>query len=290
MAHVARFLLLTVSTSILLVRPSGAATKPTNATDGVAIWFYITACDLCTNTKSVTGLGQNTIWCTNTFDSGLENWWVRNDSVDPAYQVTYTLKQKVAANPGGSSPQSFCWSGTFGSMLYGNARNESIPKFTDYAVSSNLICPTNKVFYNNCTIDAQSAIIMMVFGALIFIIGVSVTLLCCGCCMCCNRKGDTSKYGCCNRFCPWCKICADAHLTGGEVVVVSKTGQEDASSLTGRNVKLDKAYKSAKDINADTSMTSTTNPSLTSGSSLTAPASGSSTGNPLVAAKGSSAV
>lgn len=55
----------------------------------------------------------------------------------------------------------------------------------------------------------------------------------------CLCTADDSKYGCCNRFCPWCYICADKHLR-----VVEKKVEIDVEerSLTGKNAKLNSAY------------------------------------------------
>jgi len=64
--------------------------------------------------------------------------------------------------------------------------------------------------------------------------GITCICYCCGCCKCCNEKGDDSKWGCCNRFCPWCTLCADKHLREKEVVVE----HAEERSLTGKSSKL----------------------------------------------------
>lgn len=98
------------------------------------------------------------------------------------------------------------------------------------------------------------------------------------------HTADDSIYGCCNRFCPWCKICADKHLIVKEKAFVSKSGEEDSSSLTGRNTKLNNAYNNAKV--ADDKTTSSTNP-MAAAKALASSTSSSSLGN-AVAAGGAS--
>lgn len=50
----------------------------------------------------------------------------------------------------------------------------------------------------------------------------------------------------CNRFCPWCTICADKHLRPKEAPTIV----EEERSLTGKNSKLNTAYGKAKEDGA----------------------------------------
>ncbi|RYG52660.1 hypothetical protein EON67_00680 [archaeon] len=73
----------------------------------------------------------------------------------------------------------------------------------------------------------------------------------------CAARADESKWGMCNRFCPWCTLCADKHLRQEEV----KVELTEERSLTGKSSKLNSAYgKSMADKAPGT--TSMVNPML----------------------------
>ena len=109
------------------------------------------------------------------------------------------------------------------------------------------------------------SIILIAVGSIVVVGGTTLLLLCCGCCRCLNEAGDESKWGMCNRFCPWCHLCADKHLREVEV----KVEHEEERSLTGKSNKLNEAYqKSLAEKGTDaTGATSIANPMA--GKSLT---------------------
>lgn len=118
--------------------------------------------------------------------------------------------------------------------------------------------PTPPLAPSRAAVPSEMAIILMAVGSIVFVGGTSLLLLCCGCCKCCNEKGDDSKYGMCNRFCPWCHLCADKHLREAE----TKVEHESERSLTGKSSKLNDAYqKSLADKGTDgTPAAATMNP------------------------------
>jgi hypothetical protein len=72
------------------------------------------------------------------------------------------------------------------------------------------------------------------------------------------RSADDSKWGMCNRFCPWCTLCADKHLREKEV---NLDNREEERSLTGRSAKLNEAYgKSLSDKAGDEKKADISNP------------------------------
>lgn len=138
----------------------------------------------------------------------------------------------------------YCWSGTFG-KLTNNAGNYS-DLLGSPSVLVKLDCDSTNLFYRQCVIPAQMAIILMTIAAIIFVSAVTALFFCCGCCKCLNEPGDDSKYGMCNRFCPYCTICADKHLRKKHAAVVV----DGERSLTGKSDKLNSDYAKNKALAA----------------------------------------
>lgn len=83
-------------------------------------------------------------------------------------------------------------------------------------------------------------IILMSIAILLCLCSTTCVCFYCGCCKCCNNKGDESRWGMCNRFCPWAP-CADPPEKENEVAshLVNPLSDEDnASSLFGKNPAL----------------------------------------------------
>lgn len=138
--------------------------------------------------------------------------------------------------------------GTFGALTHNTGNYDELEGSRNVTV--NLGCPLNNLFYRQCIIPLQMAIILIVrmntaavgfrlrprpdlsslilqaVGGFVFLCGTTCICFVCGCCKCCNRPGgkvpeqreacvdctvkyaDESKWGMCNRFCPWMP-CAD---------------------------------------------------------------------------------
>jgi hypothetical protein len=89
-------------------------------------------------------------------------------------------------------------------------------------------------------VSAESTIILMVVAILLCVCGTTCCLFLCGCCKCLNNAGDESKYGLCNRFCPWMP-CSDPPEKKEEApswMANPQSEEENRSSLFGRNPML----------------------------------------------------
>lgn len=90
--------------------------------------------------------------------------------------------------------------GTFGKITNTEGFFESILDERNITISVD--CGTRQIFYRQCVIPAEMAIILMSVAAILCVAGTTCTCFYCGCCKCCNNKGDPSPWGMCNRFCP----------------------------------------------------------------------------------------
>lgn len=84
-------------------------------------------------------------------------------------------------------------------------------------------------------VDAQTTTILLSVGVIILVLGCTCTCFSCGCCKCCNNIGDDSKYGMCNRFCPWMP-CSDPPFKEPEMdkALLNPMSEKDANrSLFG---------------------------------------------------------
>lgn len=183
----AAFLFLALVAAFL--RPSSARV---NATGAIAV-FLINKCEDCVSDK-------NSGFCSQ---AGAGSNFVANSTT----KVTINDK-KIEEKWGkqGTDGNKYCWEGTFGALK--NTNVKAMTMLGENNVTAFLECAQDNIYYRQCFIAAQTAIILMAIGSIAFVGGLTLFLLCCGFCKCCNEPGDTSKYGLCNRFCPWCYICA----------------------------------------------------------------------------------
>jgi hypothetical protein len=91
--------------------------------------------------------------------------------------------------------------GTFGKLLYTSGTYDTLLGSTNVTV--NLGCATKNIYYRQCIIPAEMAIILMSIASLLCVSGCVCTCFYCGCCKCLNLPGDTDNCGMCTRFCPW---------------------------------------------------------------------------------------
>lgn len=208
------------------------ATAARNETDALSV-FNITVCEKCVTDK-------NSIFCSEA-ESSADFVSVR---VFPTFRpgftpvpknVKLTIEDKKK-NFGVSDGAKFCWSGTFGKMLDQSMYEGAI--FGSQFVNASVSCSSKNLFYNQCALPVELSIILLTIGTIVGTCGVSCGLFLGGCCRCCNNRGDDSRWGMCNRFCPWMP-CADPPRT--EKVIESSiinpiTDEDHLSSLFGRNV------------------------------------------------------
>lgn len=106
--------------------------------------------------------------------------------------------------------------------------------------------PSTLTFLSQFFLSPPLSVHTELTGALI---GLAVTAVilgttCCtfllGCCKCCNNKEDDSRWGMCNRFCPWMP-CSDPPEKERDVpswMNAPVSDEENKSSLFGRNPML----------------------------------------------------
>ena len=223
--------------ALLLLSPAHGRINATGALET----FWISDCNLCTNGQ------KDSIFCTA---AGSDSDWVQNAT------TRYTVAMKKSAPPQGLGPgdgAKYCWTGTFGSML--NAQGGPFDILGSANVSARLSCEPNNLFYRQCysaccwlqqsaqragaprltlslshthmhmhnppilplpTVPVQLAIILISIGAVVLVGGCTCMCFCCGCCRCLNNKDDPSKWGLCNRYCPWMP-CSDPPVRGPEL-------------------------------------------------------------------------
>lgn len=95
---------------------------------------------------------------------------------------------------------------------------------------------------------AESTVILISIAIILFVLGTTCCLFVCGCCKCCNNPGDESKYGMCNRFCPWMP-CSDPPEKKEEApswMSNPQSEEENRSSLFGRNPMLSAQVRRAR--------------------------------------------
>jgi hypothetical protein len=92
-------------------------------------------------------------------------------------------------------------------------------------------------------VPVQMTIILIAVGSVVFVGGITLILFCCGCCKCCNRPGDESKWGMCNRFCPWCPFATRPEKESDTPSWMANpvTEEENTKSLFGKNKSLSSA-------------------------------------------------
>lgn len=214
---------------------ASSAEARVNATGAVEV-FLVSECAKCTTDK-------NSIFCSEAKGGDSDNW-VFNGTL----RVTIGMKKTQAIwNQNGNEAlgpadgAKYCWSGTFGKLTNNNGN------FSDHLGSASVLvkldCDQTNLFYRQCVLPAQMSIILMSIAAIVFVVSATMLCFCCGCCKCCNEKGDESRWGMCNRFCPWCTICADKHLRPKEAAAIV----EEERSLTGKSAKLNTAYGKSKE-------------------------------------------
>jgi hypothetical protein len=182
-------LMLPLFLGLLLVRPTEGRV---NATGAIAV-FLINKCEECVSDKN-SGFCSQAGAQTNFVQNKTDKVTIANKKIDPRWG-----QQGVDGNK-------YCWEGTFGALK--NTNIKGVDLLGDANVTAFLECAQDNIYYRQCFIAAQTAIILMALGSIAFVGGLTLILLCCGFCKCLNEEGDTSKYGLCNRFCPWCYICA----------------------------------------------------------------------------------
>lgn len=132
-----------------------------NASGAIEV-FLISDCAECTTDK-------DSVYCS---DSTSDDNFVSNGT------LKVTTAQKKSSNPpygvGPSAGSHFCWAGTFGQLLYANGNYPSLLNSNN--VTAKLGCDSQNLFYRQCVIPTQLAIILMSFAALICV--------CCTTCVC----------------------------------------------------------------------------------------------------------
>ena len=81
----------------------------------------------------------------------------------------------------------------------------------------------------------QMAIILICVFSVLFVCCTTCVCFVCGFCTCLNAKDDDSKWGMCNRFCPWMP-CADPPHKEPEIaqsLINPLTEKDQKSSLFG---------------------------------------------------------
>jgi len=146
---------------------------------GAISTFMISQCASCTPDK-------NAAFCTT---AGSSANFVQNGTV----KVTIAQKTSDPAwgNLGPVQGVTFCWEGTFGAIKRSHGRYDGI--LNDNNITVSLDCDLQYIFYNQCFMNAQTAIIIITFAMLGLVGGVLLFLLCCGCLKCCNEKGGKSR-------------------------------------------------------------------------------------------------
>jgi len=62
-------------------------------------------------------------------------------------------------------------------------------------VTSKVSCPNNKLFYNQCILDAGTTIVLIAVGSTFMLLASVALLFIFGCCRCCNQADDNSNFG-----------------------------------------------------------------------------------------------
>ena len=94
---------------------------------------------------------------------------------------------------------------------------------------------------------------MIAVGVILVVCIVTCCCFYCACCTCFNNKGDISKFGMCNRWCPWMP-CSDPPPKVEEAPAwhyTPETVDENRKSLFGRASALNLAAPSKEDASAD---------------------------------------
>lgn len=196
-----------------------------NATSAIEV-FNIVDCAECTADK-------NSIFCTNAKE---DSNYVKNAT----YKVTIRDKK---ARFGAADGSKYCWTGTFGKLIEPIGHFDS--KLGEANITAYLDCSDQDLYYRQCIINAQLAIILMTIGSIVFLCGCTCCCFYCGCCKCLNNKGDDSRWGMCNRFCPSAP-CADPpekEEALPENIYNPNTEEENLVSLFGKNNKLNEVNK-----------------------------------------------
>ena len=89
-------------------------------------------------------------------------------------------------------------------------------------------------------VPAQLAIILISVGTVLALCVATCCCFYCGLCKCLNNAKDDSKFGLCNRFCPWmpCSEPPDPDAAQPDWMHNPGTEEENKSSLFGRNPML----------------------------------------------------
>lgn len=220
------------TTTLVLAAAGLAAFAPlaearVNSTGAIAT-FMISDCGECTRDK-------DSIFCT---EAAADDNYVKNST------TTITIAQKKRNyGLGPADGAKFCWEGTFGSML--NNQGGPMDVLGSSNITANLQCAKRQLFYRQCVIPAEMAIALIAVAAFLCVCGSTCVCFVCGCCKCLNNKGDVSKWGMCNRFCPWMP-CADPPEKDDDVPKYLQnplTEQENKSSLFGKNESLNAMKK-----------------------------------------------
>lgn len=173
--------LLMVTAHAIMLRTACARINATGAVDV----FLITDCNECTRSQ------RDSIWCSQ---AASDDNFVSNGTL----RISITEKKRLFGPTDGVK---YCWAGTFGALLKNSGNYSNL--FESPFVQANVGCDTQNLFYRQCIIPAQMAIILISIGCVVFVAGTTCMLFYCGCCKCLNQKGDDSRWGMCNRFCPW---------------------------------------------------------------------------------------
>jgi hypothetical protein len=131
---------------------------------------------------------QDSIWCSQAAST--------DNFVAAPGNGSLTIAEKMSLY-GASAGQSYCWSGTFGRMLNKQLTEGSV--FNTVGVNASLDCSDTNLFYRQCVIPTQMAVILISVAAVVFVLALVCCGFYCGCCKCLNNKGDESKWGVCNR-------------------------------------------------------------------------------------------
>lgn len=189
-----------------------------NATGAIEV-FMITDCNACVSDK-------NSIFCS---EAAADDNFASNGS------ITITIKKKKQILNSPADGAKYCWMGTFGKLL--NNEGSYVDMLGSDNVTAKLGCNDQSLFYRQCVIPQQLTYILMSVGGFLFITGTTCICFYCGCCKCCNLPGDNSKWGCCNRFCPWMP-CSDPPVKEEKEPEWRHnpvTEEQHKSSLFGRN-------------------------------------------------------
>lgn len=209
----------------------------TNSTGAIGT-FLISNCAECTK-------DGDSIFCTEGKGGDAANFVsVFNNSLNPPAAVRVDLvkkKQDLGASDGGK----YCWAGTFGKLLSPSIDNTDILESLN--VTARLACDNRNLYYRQCVLSAETTAIFLAFGILGFLCATTCCCFWCGCCKCLNNKGDESKWGMCNRFCPWmpCSDPPDVVKETPNWMDRPQSEEENKSSLFGRNPMLS-AQQSAR--------------------------------------------